>query len=179
MNPKTDEELVGDIQRGNILAFEEIVRRYQRRLLRFTARIVVRHEQAQDVVQDTFFKLYQTIDRVDIDQKFSLYLFQIAKNTAISLLRAQNREISLETIAELWEDEDLVERLLQHDNAQKVHHAIAGLELKYQNVIRLYYFEELSYEEVAKKLKLPLNTVRTHLKRAKAELKTKLDYERS
>lgn len=177
MNPKTDEELVGDIRNGDVPAFEEIVRRYQARLQRFAYRIIYREDQTQDIVQDAFFKLYQTIDRVDTTKKFSSYIFQIAKNTAISFIRKQHKEISLETIEDLWEDGDLIEQLHQKDTQKSVHTAIDYLDKKYRYVIRLYYFDELSYEEIAKKLKLPINTVRTHLKRAKEELEKLLKNE--
>lgn len=154
----TDEQLVIRVREGEIGAFEELVKRYQRRLVSFAERMV--GEDAQDVAQETFLAIYKNIGKIDVERKFSTYLFEIAKNRAISILRKRktmqlNEEISYE---EEYKDEyvaGLVEKL----------------ERKYRQVIRMYYFDDLSYEQIAAKLVLPVNTVRTHLKRAKEYLR--------
>jgi len=177
MNLKTDEELIAQIQEGDVLAFEEIVQRYQGKMLRFIARIVRDAGDAQDVVQDAFVKLYKTIDRVDTRKKFSTYFFQIAKNTAFSLIRSRKKEVSLQAAQDVWDDTVLIDELEKKEKAQHLTKILDSLEPKYRRVITLYYFHQLSYEEVSKKLHIPVNTVRTHLKRAKEKLKTLVQYE--
>lgn len=171
MVQETDEELVKKIQSGEVLVFEEIVKRYQKRLLRFVSRIIYRESTAEEVVQDTFLKAYLAIDRIDTTRKFSTYLFEIAKNTAISELRKDKRDLPLfEEILDSGSETHL-EKISRDQDNLKVRQAVELLEEKYRRIVRLYYFEELSYEEVAQKLRIPLNTVRTHLRRAKEKLK--------
>ncbi|MBI5448872.1 sigma-70 family RNA polymerase sigma factor [Candidatus Gottesmanbacteria bacterium] len=179
MMEKRDEEYIRDVQDGDILAFENIVRRYQSRLFSFVMHLVRDPEVAQDVVQDSFVNLYKTVDRVDTKRKFSFYVFSIAKNTAFSYLRRQKKQVSLDDVAELAVDELLYEKLFDRDQAQAMERRLAELDEKYRRVITLYYYKDLSYEEISRKLRMPVNTVRTHLSRAKVFLRALISYENS
>ena len=177
MNPKTDGELVRAIQEGDIPAFEELVKRYQRGLFAFVHRILENEDDAYEVVQDTFFQIYKTIERVDPERKFSTYAFEIAKNTSISVLRKRKRTVSLEMAEDIEDDESLLERVSRADDSVFIRRKIEQLPEKYKSVITLYYFDDVSYEEISQTLGLPVNTVRTHLKRAKSILKKELSHE--
>lgn len=179
MGERTDEELVRQIQEGSISAFETLVRRYENRLLSFVYRILKNEFDAQELVQDTFFKVYTLIDRIDTSRKFSSYLFEIAKNAAISRLRSRHAEIPLKDESVVETDEKIYEGLAQKQQAEAIRSAITKLPFRYRRVIQLYYFDDLAYEEISRKLKIPLNTVRTHLARAKAALRKHLKYEKS
>lgn len=171
MDSRPDEQLVQEIQQGDVLAFEMLVKRYQRRLFSFVFHILYDVHAAEEVVQDTLFGAYKTIYRVDTTKKFSSYLFTIAKNTAISYLRRQKQTISLSEIEEqASEEETLYEELIEAEKQHRVRESLHALEEKYRRVITLYYFNDLSYEEISQKLKIPVNTVRTHLLRAKQRL---------
>ncbi len=174
---QTDSELVLAIQNGDLTAFELLVKRYQFGLHIFVNRIVHDSDAATDVVQDSFISLYKAIDSVDTKKKFSTFLFEIAKNKSISYLRTRKRFVSLDSIAELIDDESFIEKYLRKEVMLSVRRAVSSLPEKYKKVIRLYFFEELSYEEISSTLHLPINTVRTHLKRAKEQLKSLLPYE--
>src|SRR5258706_2162252 len=165
MDKKTDLELVLAIQGGDILAFEVLVKRYQYGLLTFAYRIVRNEATAQEVVQDAFFKVYKYIDRVDPTRKFSTYLFEITKNASISALRARKNTVSLDEATEATEDKSFYEDFVRADERIRVRKAVGKLEGKYKKVVTLYYFRDLSYEEISNKLRLPLNTIRTQLKR--------------
>lgn len=178
MDTKTDEALVADIQQGDVLAFEILVKRYQRRLFSFVSHIIYDAHAAEEVVQDALFDTYKTIDRVDTTKKFSSYLFTIAKNKAISYLRRMKHAVSLDATQEQADEEETIyEHLVEAEKNHRVKDAIDALEEKYRRVITLYYFDDLSYEEISKKVKLPVNTVRTHLFRAKGALRKILNYE--
>jgi RNA polymerase sigma-70 factor (ECF subfamily) len=170
-------ELVIAIQNGDIFAFEQLVKRYQKGLFAFAFRIVFNAGLAEEIVQDALFKIYGAIDRVDTKKKFSTYLFEITKNTAISALRGKRNTIPLEAIVTASDDEAIYEQLNRKEEQERVRRAIRTLPDKYRHVIALYYFDELSYEEISKTVRLPINTVRTHLYRAKEQLKRKLHYE--
>ena len=168
MNTQTDEQLVTRVQSGDVSAFETLVKRYQRRLYSFIVHIVSDEHLAEEVAADSLFSIYKSIDRVDTTKKFYSYVFAIAKNTAISRLRQKKTHVRLDDIEHVAaEDESMYEELIIADRYHHVRSAILKLEEKYRNVIRLYYFNDLSYEEIGKKLHMPVNTVRTHLLRAK------------
>lgn len=177
MNERSDEELIREIQSGNILAFEPLVKKYQERLLNFTHRIVKDEAAADDVVQDTFIKVYKTIDRIELSKKFSSYLFQIAKNTGISYLRSRKPTLPISNEVFDSEKERPEEKFEKIEKKAITQKAIEKLEGKYKKIITLYYFHELSYREIAKKLKLPMGTVKTNLLRAKSSLKEMLKNE--
>ncbi len=172
MQASTDEELVYQVQQGSILAFEQLIKRYQARLLRFTRRITLNEALAEEVVQDAFFSVYTHINNVDPSKKFSSFLYAIARNGAISVLRRERgKHISLHEMEHMAGDAvPPLEDLVTHEERGRVHKAIRGLRSIHRRVIELYYFDELSYEAIARKLKLPINTVRTHLRRAKLVL---------
>lgn len=166
-----DEALVRQVQEGDIFAFEHLVRRWQQKLLLFVVRIVSDEQAGQDAVQEAFISLYKTIDRVDTKKKFSSYLYAIARNIAISALRARKPTASIDESTIGTDDTSMDEGLVSQEARGRVTKAVAKLEKKYRQVIELYYFRDLSYEEIAKTLRLPLNTVRTHLSRAKQKLR--------
>ncbi len=161
---KTDEELVLEIQEGNILSFETLVRRYQVRIIYFARRYVRNQDLAEEVAQDCFLKVYRAIDRVDPNRKFSTFLFEVAKNQAISRLRQKPPEVPLSETVAAEAGPDVVDKVA-------VHQAVQKLPKTYRRAVELYYFSDLSYEEIGYKLHLPINTVRTHLRRAKEKLK--------
>jgi RNA polymerase sigma-70 factor (ECF subfamily) len=114
-------------------------------------------------VQNTFIKIYKNLNKIDINKKFSTYLFEIAKNEAISLHRKRKREVPL--------NEFIVDtgQLTTEDTG--IRGAVEKLKDKYKQVIKLYYFDKLHYKQIAAILELPVNTIRTHLRRAKAALR--------
>ncbi len=177
MYEQTDEQLVIAVQQGDITSYETLVKRYQRGLFSFVMRFVRDEGAAADIVQETLFTVYQVIDRVDTSKKFSTFVFEIAKNKSISLLRTRKKQVSLEEITDMADDESFIEQYLRKDLAVSVRGAVKKLPKKYRDVVSLYYFDELSYEEVGEKLALPVNTIRTHLRRAKEQLKKVLSYE--
>lgn len=170
MDDKTDEALVGQIQSGDVLAFEILVKRYQKRLFSFVYRVVRDQFASEEVIQDTFYNIYKTIDRIETNRKFSTYLFSAARNQAISYLRSIHKTIPI-TEQEIDDDESIYEKLIAIEKKQTVNQALSKIESKYRRVLKFYYFDDLSYEQISSKLKLPLNTIRTHLKRAKDALK--------
>lgn len=177
MQEKSDEELVSEIQTGNVLAFEALVKRYQNRLVGFIYRLTKDYPLSEEIVQDALFSIYKSIDRIDTKQKFSTYLFVVAKNTAISRLRSQKKTISLTEITLAETDEIIYEKLTHNETKETIQRALSSLTSQQREVIKLYYFADLAYEEISQRLKLPLNTVRTHLRRGRESLKKILNYE--
>lgn len=173
IHERADEELVLAVQIGDITAFETLVRRYQARLHYYVWRFVGNPESTDEVIQDVFFKLYQTIERVDVSKKVQSYIYAIARNTAISYVRQNRPQARIdESISD--DDVSLIDVLLNKEREKIVQNAVCTLSMMQQKAIKLYYFEELSYNDISKVLHVPINTVRTHLSRAKKVLKQRL-----
>ncbi len=171
MSENSDEEIVKQIQEGEVLLFETLVRRYQKRLLYFTKRLVGDEKNAEEIVQDTFLKTYLSMGRIDPKRRFSTFIFEVTKNTAFSFLRKKKLEMPLSDENLINEQETNMEKLEKETEKRSVQGALSKLPEHYQKAVRLYYFQDLSYEEISRKLRVPINTVRTHLRRAKAQLK--------
>lgn len=171
MNDLSDEALVYDVQEGSIAAFEVLVARYQTKLHSFVTYLIHDPEAAEDVVQESFISLYKTIDRVDTRKKFSSYLFSVTRNFAISFLRSKKQHAPLREALDTAAGETPEEEYEQKDTAMRVEKALDMIDNKYRKVLSLYYYDNLSYEEIGKRLDIPVNTVRTHLRRAKEALK--------
>ncbi len=166
----TDEQLVAEVKQGNLEAFEFLVRRYQEKLFCFICRYVTDKALIEEIIQDTFFSLYKNINRIDPTKKISPYLFQIAKNTAITYLRKKKSEVKLGEIEIAENEEAIYEGLVKKEISILVKKAISKLSFNLQQVIRLYYFDNMSYNNIQKKLGLPLGTIKTRLRRAKLQL---------
>src|SRR3989304_9326294 len=166
MTYQTDEQLVREIQEGNILAFETIVKRYQSRLWHFVRRITPREGVAEEVVQDALLHFYRTIDRVDATRKVSSYLYVIARNAAVSRIRQEKKVVRLNDLEIPVDDETVFDGFSRVENKEKVARTLRQLPTSYRRVIKMFYFDELSYEEISRTLKVPVNTVRTNIRRA-------------
>ncbi len=169
MEHPDDQELISRIQNGDVRSYELLVKKYQQKIFTFVNRYVFDDETSKEITQDVLFRVYTIIDRIDLRKKFSSYVYEMAKNKAIDYLRTQRKTVDLDE--DLAEDMTPLEELLfEEDRNHLIHEAIKKLSKNYQQVILLYYFDELSYEEISKRLEVPINTVRTHLRRAKKEL---------
>lgn len=171
MRELPDSELIKSIQDGDVAAFEILVKKYQGRLLFYVVGILHRQELAEEVVEDTFLSVYKNIDKVDPTQKFSSYLYKVARNTAFSYLRREKEELRLNEVINLSHEDDVIEKLITKEKRERIAELLGGLKKTEQLALDLYYFEGLSYKEIAHELNIPLNSVRTALKRGKESLK--------
>ena len=180
-----DRALVERILGGDRDRFGELVSRYEKRVINYVYRITHRYEDAHDLTQDIFVKVYLALDRYDPKYQFSTWLFRIAQNASIDALR--KKSISEVPIARPSEDEPDRERefadvgvspyrdLKNKQLAFAIDKAVAALPPDYRELIQLRHFAELSYEEIASMKKLPLGTVKNKLFRARNLLKTELE----
>lgn len=173
---QSDEELVALVKLGNILAFEEIVKRYEMKLVHYAQKRLLDEFMAQEVAQDVLIKIYRNIHRIDAEKKLGPYLFTIARNEVVTRLRTKKDTLPLlETVIGTTED-SLIEMTFKKDLARNIKKLISTLKEGHRKVLQLYFFEDLSYKKIQEKLKLPLSTVKTRLRRAKAALAKKIDY---
>jgi RNA polymerase sigma-70 factor (ECF subfamily) len=179
-----DRALVARILGGDRDRFTELVGRYERRVVNYVYRITHRYEEAHDLTQDIFVKVYLAIDRYDPKYQFSTWLFRIAQNAAIDALRKKSlHEVPLArpTDEEPQREREFADtgispyRALNNKQLAAAIEKVANLPPDYRELIQLRHFAELSYEEIASMKKLPLGTVKNKLFRARNLLKNELD----
>lgn len=178
MSEINDKELVIKVKAGDFLAYEELVKRYEFKLIRYIHNWTRDDGLAEEVVQDALFKLYKNINKVDEAQGFAGYLYKIARNELMSRFRKEKMVLPL--IEEYVGDngEHLYEDIDRKDTQKKVKKALGEIKDKHRKILELYFFEELSYKRIGELLGVPLNTIKTNLRRAKAAMLNKLKNEK-
>jgi len=170
-------DLLAKARGGSLLAFEEIVKRYERRVYGIALRIVRRHEVADDVAQEAFMRAHQALSTFDLDRPFGPWICRIASNLAINHVRSpQAREAPLpeghaETPAPGRGALDLV---LEREAREVLERALLGLPAEQRAVFALRTFEELSYREISEALGISMGTVMSRLSRARERLREAL-----
>ena len=175
-----DSAVVSAYLDGESRAFDELVNRYQNRLLNFVYRTTGDRERAEDLVQEVFVRVYRHIQRFDRSRKFSTWIYTIASNLAKNELRNRSRNplVLFQTIRRNWEDDD---RPLQFEDPgtrpddlyrkrhlrEAVEEAVEKLPPHHRNVFVLRELEGKSYEEIAEITSCNLGTVKSRLNRAR------------
>ena len=179
-----DAVLVAAILSGEVTRFEELVRRYQRRLVATIYRQIGDYEDALDLAQEVFVKVYGALDRYDPAYKFSTWLFRIAGNAAIDHLRRRRiRTVSL-TVNDPEDDGPVFDPASPDKNPEqelrnlelnsRLDAEIAALPDDYRELISLRHFGELPYEEIAELKGMPIGTVKNKIFRARVILRERL-----
>lgn len=178
-----DEDLVRGVLAGNQELFGDLVERYQGRLVNYLYRIVRSTDEAHDLAQEVFVKVYQALDRFDPRYRFSTWLFRVAQNAAIDVMRRRRfRMVSLTRSDEGGDGDGAEWELPAHEPGpeaelagrqqdRQVQEAIARLPWEYRELILLRHYGELSYDEIAESKGMPLGTVKNKLFRARQMLK--------
>lgn|SRR5512138_296141 len=181
-----DGALVRRILAGEETLFEVLVRRYQVRVVAHVTRMVGNREDAFDLAQEIFLKIFQALDRYNPDYKFSTWLFRIAGNAAIDHLRKRRpRTVPLEIpdpesrsgVSSVEHESSGLDPYGELRNLQRgeaISRAIADLPPEFRELITLRHFGGLSYEEIARVKNMPLGTVKNKLFRARVVLKERL-----
>lgn len=184
----TDEELIASILEGQEELFGDLVQRYQGRLVNYLFRMLRNEDDAHDLAQEVFIKIYGALDRFDPRYRFSTWLFRVAQNAAIDRIRKRRlKVVSLERPDKgeneggTWElpgdDPTPYQTSRNLERGAAIKQAIDELPWEYNELISLRHYAELSYDEIAKLKKMPLGTVKNKLFRGRQMLKEKLsDY---
>ena len=169
--------LLEQARRGNLFAFEEIVRRYQRRVYATAYRIVRRHEVADDVAQEAFIRAHRNLDRFDAQRPFGPWICRIAANLAVNHVRSpEAREDALpdghaETPSTAAGP---LQGVLDAEARALLDRALGELPAEQRAVFCLRVFDELSYREIADTLGIEMGTVMSRLSRAREKLREAL-----
>ena len=177
MADPSEGDLLDKARGGNLFAFEEIVRRYQRRVYATAYRIVRRHEVADDVAQEAFIRAYRSLDRFDPGRPFGPWICRIAANLAVNHVRSpEAREDALpDGHAEMPSPAaGPLQGVLDAEARAMLDQALERLPAAQRAVFCLRVFEELSYREIAESLGISLGTVMSRLSRAREKLREAL-----
>ncbi len=166
-----DGDLVAMTLGGNPEAFSLLVARYDRAVYHLAYRTLHDVEEAKDATQEAFFKAYRSLRTFKTGAKFSTWIFSIVYHACCDRLNRRKR----------YSNEELPDRAdpgagpereaIALDEARRLRAAIDALPEKYRTVITLYHLQSMQYEEIAEVLGLPMGTVKTHLFRAKEQLR--------
>src|SRR5471030_3497941 len=183
---ESDQLLVERVQAGDKRAFDVLVAKYQRRLMRLVSRIVHDPAEAEDVVQETFIKAYRALRHFRGDSAFYTWLYRIGINTAKNFLVTQGRRTPTSTDndaeqVEGWADGEQLRdintpesMLASKQIARTVNAAMDALPFDLRTAIALREIEGLSYEEISEIMACPIGTVRSRIFRAREVIAEKL-----
>jgi RNA polymerase sigma-70 factor (ECF subfamily) len=175
VNREDERELIQSIKAGNYRLYERLIEIYQRPLYVFIWRMVRDEDDAKDLCQDTFFKAYKKIKSFKEKSKFSSWLFQIGYRKALDFMAKKKRQRSvldkMETQSQMAKNEREFE-IKQADRA--IGRIIDGLHQNHRTALHLFYKEEMTYNEIASVMKVPINTVKSHIHRGKEIVRDKL-----
>jgi RNA polymerase sigma-70 factor (ECF subfamily) len=183
--PVPDDELVRRVQAGNAEAFEELVRRYERKVYNITYRLLGNEQDASEALQDAFLRAYRFLPKFQFKSSFYTWLYRIATNVSLSRLRSREKVETVSIDQPVGESGDVAleipdykytpERLMQQrEMKQALQDAVDALPEDYRSVVVLRDLEDLSNEEVSKVLNLSVAAVKSRLHRGRLVLREKL-----
>ena len=163
----SDEKIVEIVRTKDKNFYAEIIRRYEKKLLRYALYLFNDEQLAADAVQEALIKAYVNLHSFDVKKKFSSWLYRIVHNQAINLIRKNKQHSWIEENSELDSGIDLEDDLIKKELKAHLHNCINQMPILYKEPLTLYFLEEKSYEEISDILRLPIGTVGTRIKRAK------------
>ncbi|HEX4205981.1 MAG TPA: sigma-70 family RNA polymerase sigma factor, partial [Ktedonobacteraceae bacterium] len=168
-------------QTGDQDAFAQLVQIHQRRVFNLVFRMLQSYEEANEITQETFFAAWQGLPSFRRDARFSTWLYRIAYNCCLKQLDVRKRDRVLQTamqeeqlLQQRNSDASTTAELDAHDFQALVREHLAQLPAKYRIVLILRHLQEMTYEEMADMLTVPIGTVKTQLFRARNLLKDRL-----
>lgn len=179
----TDEDLIERFQDGDLYAFDLIVKRYKNQLMNFVYRFLGNAEEAEDLVQETFLRVYRNRRAYQKVAKFSTWIYTIAGNLAKTELRKRKRRkfFSISDLGYNEKDYDISDEAYNPEKdvdgrmkEEIIHREINLLSPKFRQVILLRDVQQLSYEEISQIVKIPLGTVKSRVNRGRLKLQEKL-----
>src|SRR6266568_8961475 len=165
-----DAQLVAASKGGNQDAFALLVQRYQRRIFNLIYRMLQQYEEANEITQETFLAAWLGLPSFRGDARFSTWLYRIAYNCALKQLEQRKRdraiqvELQTEEMVTSSTQEQRVDAEIESRARQAlVHEQLANLPAKYRIVLVLRHLQDMTYEEMAEILTMPIGTIKTHL----------------
>ena len=177
-NAKNDFHLVVKAREGSQKAYADLMQRYKDSIYFMVLKMVNNKEDAMDLTVETFAKAFEKLDKYQPDYAFSTWLFRVATNNCIDFIR--KKKLNTTSIHGMVDEDgddmplqiksdtlNPEESSIKKQQTEELKQLIESLPTRYRNLITLRYFDELSYEEIAQQLDLPLGTVKAQLFRGR------------
>lgn len=164
MEKLSEKEIIRKIKEGQINYFEYFVKAHSKPLYFYVKKKITNNHDASDILQNSFIKAYKSIDKFDTAKEFYPYLFTIVKNEMTDYYRKKKYDIQLTEDSAMYEENFVSEE-------KELNSLTKNIKAEYKKVIKLYYLEGFSYNEIAEKINKPINTVKTLLRRGKLAIK--------
>ena len=174
---QASDEIIERCLSGDQAAWEIIVRLYRRKVFNIAYKFVGRYDQAEDLTQDVFLKLYKSLDTFDRRANFQTWLISVSRNLCIDHYRSVrkeretiNRDVDPSELSPVSSDTPADRRIEQRDRVVLLRQALDSLAPTLRTAVMLRDIQELTYQEIADKLRLPEGTVKSRINRGRTEL---------
>jgi RNA polymerase sigma-70 factor, ECF subfamily len=181
--PKTDTEIIEDVRAGNVRAYTQLVERHKDRALSLALRLTGERREAEELVQDAFLKAFRNLGQFRGDARFGTWFYRILYNLCMTRLRrrmsgpdtlAVQDDDLLGALAPEESDNSLDQQIEIDDLARFLSMEVDLLPHQYKTAVTLYYIQEMSYDEIAAVMDIPLGTVKTCLFRGRNLLRKRM-----
>jgi RNA polymerase sigma-70 factor (ECF subfamily) len=171
------EALIQRCLQGDQAAWEQIVRQYWRKVFNVAYKFVGKHDEAEDLAQDIFLKIFKSLDTFDRRANFQTWLISVSRNLCIDHYRSVrkeretiDRDIDANELSPVSRETGAVALLEQRDRVTLLRQALAELPDTLRAAVLMRDIQELSYQEIADRLRLPEGTVKSRINRGRTEL---------
>ena len=175
--PDDIETLIQRCLRGDQAAWERIVRLHWRKVFNVAYKFVGKHDEAEDLTQDIFLKIFKSLDTFDRRANFQTWLISVSRNLCIDHYRSvrkeretMNRDVDPADLAPVSPTRSPYAALEQRDRVELLRDALGKLAPTLRTAVMLRDIQELSYQEIAEQLRLPEGTVKSRINRGRTEL---------
>jgi RNA polymerase sigma-70 factor, ECF subfamily len=176
-SPEAIDALIKRCLKGDQIAWEQIVRQYWRKVFNVAYKFVGKHDQAEDLTQDIFLKIFKSLDTFDRRANFQTWLISISRNLCIDHYRSVrkeretiDRDVDANDLSPISHEVGPVAALEQRDRVELLRTAMAELPETLRTAVLMRDIQELSYQEIADALRLPEGTVKSRINRGRTEL---------
>jgi RNA polymerase sigma-70 factor (ECF subfamily) len=175
--PEAIEALIRRCLRGDEAAWETIVRHYWRKVFNVAYKFVGKHDEAEDLTQEIFLKIFKSLDTFDRRANFQTWLISVSRNLCIDHYRSVrkeretiDRDVDASELTPISKEVGAIALLEQQDRVALLRQALAELPEALKTAVLMRDIQELSYQEIARKLRLPEGTVKSRINRGRTEL---------
>lgn len=174
MSASTDRDLIHHARRGDTAAFGELVTRYQAGVFNVCYRILHQRADAEDMAQETFIRAHERLNTFDDQREFGPWIRRVAANVCLNHIESQRVTAPLDEERDADESQRPERQAEVRERSEQIRSALAALPAHYRVVVELRHYQELSYDEIATELNMPLSDVKSYLFRARKLLAEKL-----
>lgn len=175
MTTNDENILIEAINNGDTKAYAQLVDRYKDLVYTLALRMLKHKEEAEEVAQDTFIKVFKSLDKFKGDSKFSTWIYKVAYNTCLDNIKKNKKHLNNVAIDEytfnkLDTIDNALDNIIKEEKSALIKNCINKLPEDSSALLTLFYFEELSLDEISKIINIEANTVKVKLFRARKKL---------